>query len=115
VVIGAGTSYVLIAGSDGGADQYTGLSLGASTGSLANGMTTVILSSSVGQSGNVTVSMHGADNAFYGANSYLALYQNSTSGADNIEIIVTPEPGTWSLMLGGLAMLVVRQRRRSRG
>ncbi len=51
-------------------------------------------------------------NTYYGANSYLVLYQNSVSGADDIEVEVVPEPGTWAMMIGGVAMLVFWQRRR---
>jgi hypothetical protein len=31
---------------------------------------------------------------------------------DDIDVVVVPEPGTWALMLGGLALLVVVQRAR---
>ncbi len=41
-----------------------------------------------------------------GKSSELFLYQNSGTGAGDIEVEVVPEPGTWALMLGGLAMLV---------
>jgi len=33
---------------------------------------------------------------------------------DNIELEVVPEPGTWALLLGGLLLLAIFQRRRSR-
>ncbi len=112
-VIDAFTPYVLIAGNTTGAvDQYTGLSLGTSSGSLSTGLTTQILNSGVGMSGNLTLALTGLSDTWYGANSYLFLYQNSTTGADDIEVEVVPEPGTWALMLGGLAMLIFWQRTR---
>jgi autotransporter-associated beta strand protein len=112
-VIKANTAYVLIAGSDGGVDQYTGLDLSStSTGNITTGLITPILNSGVGDSGNLTLALTGLADNYYGADSYLFLYQNSTSGADDIEVEVIPEPGTWALMLGGLAMLVFWQRRR---
>ncbi len=49
---------------------------------------------------------------YYGNGSYLFLYQNSTTGQDNIEVEVVPEPGTWAMILGGLGMLLFWQRRR---
>jgi fibronectin-binding autotransporter adhesin len=113
-IIGANTAYVLVAGTNGGADQYSGLSLGASTGSLATGLTTAILNSGVGQSGNLTLALIGVDDTYYGGGSYLFLYQNSTTGVDDIEVEVVPEPGTWALMVGGLVMLVAWQRRKSK-
>jgi autotransporter-associated beta strand protein len=112
-IIAANTPYVLVAGlTAGGADQYTNLSLGTPTGSLATGLITPILNSNFGGTGNVTLSMSGLAAGYYGGNSYLFLYQNSTTGADDIEVEVVPEPGTWAMMLGGLAMLVGWQRRR---
>ena len=112
-IIGAYTPYVLIAGlTTGGVDQYTNLSLGTPTGTLSSGLITPILNSSNLGTGNITLSMSGTAAGFYGANSYLFLYQNSTTGADDIEVEVVPEPGTWALMLGGLALLAFIQRRR---
>jgi len=46
---------------------------------------------------------------FY-APSYLFLVNNG--GVDDIDVEVVPEPGTWAMMLGGLAMLIVWQRRK---
>jgi autotransporter-associated beta strand protein len=112
-IIAANTPYVLIAGlTTGGVDQYSNLSLGTATGSLATGLITPILNSNFGGTGNLTLSMSGLAAGYYGGNSYLFLYQNSTTGADDIEVEVVPEPGTWAMMLGGLAMLVFWQRAR---
>jgi hypothetical protein len=47
--------------------------------------------------------------SFYGGQSGLFLFQTS-GGID--DIVVIPEPGTWALMLGGLAVLVFIQRSR---
>ncbi len=44
------------------------------------------------------------------ADSSLFLYQSN--GVDDIEVEVVPEPGTWAMLVGGLAVLVVWQRRR---
>ncbi len=112
-VINANTFYVLIAGNTtSGVDQYSGLSLGTSTGNLASGLLTQILNSGSGQAGNLTLALNGLDQTWYGQHSSLFLYQNSTTGADYIEVEVVPEPGTWALMLGGLATLVFWQSRR---
>jgi autotransporter-associated beta strand protein len=114
-IIGAYTSYVLVAGlTTGGVDQYSGLTLGTSTGTLASGLITPILNSNFGGSGDLTLSLSSGAAGYYGNGSYLFLYQNSTTGADDIEVEVVPEPGTWALMLGGLAMLVAWQRRKNR-
>ncbi len=112
-VIGANTFYVLIAGNTtGGADQYSGLSLGTGSGDIATGLLTPILNSGSGQTGDLTLALNGLDQTWYGQHSALFLYQNSTTGADYIEVEVVPEPGTWALMLGGLASLVFWQTRR---
>jgi hypothetical protein len=75
---------------------------------------TPILNSNFGGSGDLTLSLSSGAAGYYGNGSYLFLYQNSTTGADDIEVEVVPEPGTWALMLGGLAMLVAWQRRKNR-
>ncbi len=113
-IIPADSAYVLIAGlTSGGADQYTGLDLGTS---VVNGNVTItqILDSGVGGNGNLALALSGVTSSFYSANSYLFLYQNSATGADDIEVEVVPEPSTWALMFGGVAMLVFWQRRRNR-
>jgi len=49
--------------------------------------------------------------AGYYSRSYLALVGNGNGGFD-IAVEVVPEPGTWVLVLGGLVLLAVCQRRR---
>ena len=114
-IIASGTTYVLVAGTtaSGGSgqlgSQYTGLDLGTST-SLGSGITeTKILNSDFGGTGSLSLSF-GNFNSFYGSNSFLFLYQNANTGVDDIEVDVVPEPGTWALMLGGLAVLLVLQK-----
>ncbi len=112
-IIPAFTDYVLIAGTTtGGTDQYSGLSLGTPTGTLATGLFTPILNSGVGGSGNLTLAFATPGGASYYGPSNLFLYQNSTTGADDIEVQVVPEPSTWAMMLGGLGVLILWQRRR---
>ena len=114
-VVAAFTPYVLIAGtlpSAGGGNngsQYSGLTLGSVT-TLAAGVTETIIT------GNNLQLAFGTsvDSSFYGAHSYLILYQNTNTGVDDIDVEVVPEPGTWALMIGGLALLVFIQRRRNR-
>jgi len=118
-IIASGTDYVLVAGTtaSGGSgqlgSQYTDLDLGTSV-SLGSGITeTQILNSDFGGTGSLNLSF-GSANSYYGANSSLFLYQNTNTGQDDIDVEVVPEPGTWAMMLGGLALLVVVQRRRSK-
>ena len=33
---------------------------------------------------------------------------------DNIDVEVVPEPGTWAMMLGGLSVLILWQRRKNK-
>ncbi len=113
-IIAPNTAYVLVAGTLPGTSaltsQYSGLTFGTSTGSLATGLITPILS------GNNLLLSFGSTAAYYGTNSYLFLYQSSSNGGiDNIEVQVVPEPGTWAMMLGGLAVLIFWQRRVRRG
>ena len=119
-IIASGTTYVLIAGTtaSGGSgqlgSQYTGLDLGTSM-SLGSGITeTKILNSEFGGTGSLNLSFgSSSSNSFYGSNSFLFLYQNANTGVDDIEVDVVPEPSTWAMMLGGLALLVFIQRRRN--
>ena len=82
--------------------------------SLGSGVTeTKILNSNFGGSGSVNLSF-GSANSYYGTNSTLFLYQNTNTGVDDIEVEVVPEPGTWAMMLGGLALLIFIQKQRRR-
>jgi autotransporter-associated beta strand protein len=110
-VISAFTPYILIAGNEIGASQYAGLDLGTGT---TNGSITItpILNSGVGGSGNVTLAFGTPGGAAYYAPSYLFLYQDSATGVDDVEVEVVPEPSTWAMILGGLGVLVLWQRRR---
>jgi fibronectin-binding autotransporter adhesin len=98
--IAANTPYVLIAGT--GTNQYSGLAT-----TLINGQNVI----TTGPGSNLDL-VFANDNGFYTANSYLILYQ--AAGVDDIEVVVVPEPGTWAMMLGGLAMLFFWQRRQVR-
>jgi hypothetical protein len=75
-----------------------------------------------GTDGVITSGLTILPNAYFGAQNgsgqTSGFYSNSvllvTDGGTEIEIEVVPEPGTWAMMLGGLAMLVVWQRRKSK-
>ena len=104
-VIAANTPYILIAGTGGNGDgslagsQYAGGALGTG-GTTANG--NLVLT-------GLTLSFTGSEPPAWYTNSYVFLV--NSGGVDDIEVEVVPEPGTWALMLGGLACLVVWQRR----
>jgi hypothetical protein len=99
-IITPGTTYVLITDSAG----FAGLNVAQ------------------GQDGIITSGLSIAGNAFFGssaangfttgfyANSFLAVTDNGTE----IEVEVVPEPSTWAMMLGGLALLVFWQRRKGK-
>jgi hypothetical protein len=111
-IIPAFTPYVLFAGTGTtstapglSTGQYAGLSLGATTSS--GGATTTIINMT-----SLQLAFGSAlDTSYYGANSYLVLYQSA--GVDDIDVEVVPEPGTWAMMLSGLAVLIFWQRRKS--
>ena len=99
--ISAYTPYLLVQGT--GTNQYVGLTTTEETlnGTQYNVITDPsALELAWGQSY--------ASSAY--ANSVLIL--NTADGADDIEILVVPEPSTWALMLGGLCTLLVIARRR---
>jgi fibronectin-binding autotransporter adhesin len=112
-IVPNGTLYTLIAGigstSTGvgsSTGQYTGLTLGNST--TVGGVTETIITGN-----NLQVAFGSSvDTSYYGNGSYLVLYQSA--GVDDIDVVVVPEPGTWAMMLGGLALLVFWQRRKAK-
>ena len=116
-----GTAYLLVAGTSD--SQYTGLvteqGFGATgTFSLDGNGYVLGVATGVGTLGSagsytpISISQFGADGTtpLTGSQIYAApaLYLNT----GNLEVV--PEPGTWALMLGGLALLIVIQRRRSK-
>jgi fibronectin-binding autotransporter adhesin len=113
-IIAAYTPYTLIAGTGStsitpgsSTGQYTGLTLGATT-NLAGGVTETVITGN-----NLQLAFGSSlDSNYYANGSYLVLYQSA--GVDDIDVVVVPEPGTWAMMLGGLAALFFWQRRRSK-
>jgi fibronectin-binding autotransporter adhesin len=112
-IIGENTAYVLIAGTvaSGGlglhGSQYSGIT--GTTTSLGLGETETVITGN-----NLQLAFGTTLDGSYYANSYLVLYQNTNTGTDDIDVIVVPEPGTWAMMLSGLAVLVFWQRRKSK-
>jgi fibronectin-binding autotransporter adhesin len=101
-VITANSPYVLIAGT--GSNQYSGLSTQEET---INGQMFDVITGGLNLSFAPSLA-----NTWYATNSFL--YLNSAGGVDDIDVEVVPEPGTWALMLGGLAVLAFWQRQRAR-
>ncbi len=89
--VSANTDYILIAGAS--SSQYSGLGLAGGNGIITSGLTINFADPTV---------------ASYYANSYLFVDNG------NIEIAVVPEPGTWVLLMSGLTLLVVIQRRKKK-
>ena len=77
-------------------------------------MITPILNSGNSGTGNLNLALSAGAAGYYGSNSYLFLYQNSSTGADDIEVEVVPEPSAWAMMVGGLAILIFWQRRKNK-
>jgi hypothetical protein len=99
-IITAGTSYVLMTDSAG----FAGLNVAQGTDGIITSGLTIAPNAFFG-----TQNGSGFTSGFY-ANSFLFV----TDGGTEIEVEVVPEPGTWAMMLGGLAMLVIWQRRRGK-
>jgi autotransporter-associated beta strand protein len=100
-IIQANTAYILVAGTaggsaNGGLGQYSGFTISGPNNEISG----------------LTLSFGGSQPPAWYADSYLFLVNNG-SNVDDIEVEVVPEPGTWAMMLGGLALLVVIQRRRA--
>jgi hypothetical protein len=87
--------------------QYSGIT--GTTTSLGLGETETVITGN-----NLQLAFGTTLDGSYYANSYLVLYQNTNTGTDDIDVIVVPEPGTWAMMLSGLAVLVFWQRRKSK-
>jgi hypothetical protein len=104
-IITPGTSYTLITDTAG----FNSASDGLTTTTLPNGQMMITSGLSIAGSTYFGASTGGYTGGFY-SGSYL--YIDSTG--DDIDVEVVPEPGTWALMLGGLAMLFVIQRRRNK-
>jgi hypothetical protein len=94
--IAAGTDYILFTAASAGQYGDLNLTLSGTTNVISN--FNIVFTGSTGSQTN---------QQYYG-NSYIFL----AAGTGNIEIAVIPEPGTWALMLGGLALLVLYQRSR---
>jgi fibronectin-binding autotransporter adhesin len=110
-VIAADSPFVLIAGTHSGSGaQYSGLDLASSSTAFNGGTMTQI-----DANGNsaLLLGLSGIAQTYYGTNSYLFLYQNA-SGADDIEVMVVPEPSTWALLVAGLGCVITVQLRRRR-
>jgi len=113
-----GSPYVLIADSLGNAG-FSGLvteqGFGASATLSLDGTGYVLgVYNGTGPLTNYTaiaINQYGADGVTpLGSSSYVA----PTLYLENGDLEVVPEPGTWALMLGGLALLIVIQRRRNK-
>jgi len=110
-----GSSYdILIAGTGGNGtalgSQYSGLTYGFSI-AVAGGTLTQITGGNLTLALNTTSYSYGPGSAgYYGGQAGLFLFTGS--GID--DIVVVPEPSTWALMLGGLAVLIFWQRRKNK-
>jgi fibronectin-binding autotransporter adhesin len=121
-VISGYTPYVLIAGTGTTGTTATNSTPMATTGQYT-GLATFLNSQGLQQIEN-TGTMGGLDlafansaiNAYYGANSYLFLSEGTSNGVafDDIDVEVVPEPSTWAMMIGGLGLLVMYQRRKNK-
>ena len=101
VIVPNTTQYVLVSSTTGG---------GGAGGSLFSGISVDANSVISG----ITLTINSAQPVGYYANSYLKLVSNGPGAGYNIDVEVVPEPSTYALLLGGLALLVVFQRARRR-
>jgi len=95
-VLPAYSAFTLIDGTSNG--QYGGLGTNIE---IINGISYDVITSGLSLSFSPSVA-----NTWYAAHSFLYLDNG------DIDVSVVPEPGTWALMLGGLAALLVWQRRK---
>jgi hypothetical protein len=66
----------------------------------------------------ITSGLSIAANAFFGTptNGYTTGFYDGSYlyvNGDDIDVMVVPEPSTWAMMIGGLALLILVQRRRT--
>ncbi len=108
-IIAPFTSYILVAGVNTGSlagvdgSQYEGITTAASgADGLAVGQYRILSGASLTFTNDL---------GFYSPGSFL--YLNTVGGVDDIDVDVVPEPGTWAMLLGGLALLVMWQRRKN--
>jgi len=108
-IIAPFTSYVLVAGTNTGSlagvdgSQYEGITTAASgADGLAVGQYKILSGASLSFTNDL---------GFYSPGSFL--YLNTVGGVDDIDVDVVPEPGTWAMLLGGMALLVMWQRRKN--
>ena len=73
----------------------------------------------IGSNGQITGGLSIAANTFFGtpSNGYTTGFYNGsylflTDGGTEIDVEVVPEPSTWAMILGGLALLILIQRRK---
>ena len=97
-IVSPDTSYVLLSDANG----FTNSGLTITNGIITGGLS-IAANSFFGAEG-----ANGQTTGFYNG-SYLFL----TDGGDEIAVEVVPEPGTWAMMVGGIAVLFFWQRRRS--
>jgi hypothetical protein len=107
------TSYVLVAGT--GTTTMGDTITPTETSGQYAGLETFINSKGqeqivTGSTSNLSLSFSDPTQAGFYASSYLFIVDNG--GVDDIDVEVVPEPGTWAMLLGGLALLVFIQRRR---
>ena len=107
------TSYVLVAGT--GTTTMGDSSTPTATSGQYAGLETFVNAKGqeqivTGPASNLSLSFSDPTQAGNYAPSYLFIVDNG--GVDDIEVEVVPEPGTWAMLLGGLALLVFIQRRR---
>jgi autotransporter-associated beta strand protein len=103
--VAAGTQYVLFSSTDGSSSPFT------FTGNISLSGSNVISGS------GLTLAINSSQGAGYYNGSYLQLVSLGGSGYDidlDVQVQTVPEPSTYAMLLGGLALLIVFQRSRRR-